>query len=112
MANRSTTFGKVVRKAPESAKTRLLKVLEDTRGNVWGAARLLGLSTKQMDRYITRFNLRTPLKEIRKKSGWRSPKQREGERLDRWTKRKKLRKRKRKWVRQSTRVDSEQKPQK
>lgn len=100
MANRSTSFGKIARRAPEIARLRLLNALKGSRGNIWGAARTVSLSVQQVQRYLSRFNLRPQLQEIRDKTGWRQPEARKGQRLDRWT-----RKRKRHLPRQSTRVD-------
>jgi hypothetical protein len=85
MANRSTAFGALVRRAPHLARLRLMNTLRSTKGNVTAASRLLGyLDDRMLWRHIIRLRMKTAIAELRKETGWNAVELRGGKRRDRW----------------------------
>jgi transposase-like protein len=70
MANRSTSIGRLTRRAPELARIRVMRAIADARGNLCATSRILGISLDQVTRYVRRFQLTKHLGEVRRKHRW------------------------------------------
>ena len=70
MANRSTSIGRLARRAPELARIRVMRAIADARGNLCAAGRILGISQDQAARYVRKFALAKHLGEVRRKHSW------------------------------------------
>ena len=63
--NRSTPFGRIARRSPFAATERLRQLVLDTDGNVSAIGRLLGLSRRQVQRYVKSLELGQVVESIR-----------------------------------------------
>ncbi len=68
--NRSTSIGRLGRRAPELAKLRIMRALAAAEGNVSGASRIVGLDRDRLIILIAKYDLGAHLREVRALHGW------------------------------------------